>query len=92
MMHGPINVKSPNNTSKWKMGFNSGFKGLKHMSVHECTLQSVFVCVNRVLYLVMVCELPIDRANRATSSSYLLTNRYPQPITVLVTLPSVTCD
>jgi hypothetical protein len=29
MMHGPINVKSPNNTSKWHMGFNSAFKGLK---------------------------------------------------------------
>jgi hypothetical protein len=29
MMHGPINVKSPNNNSKWQMGFNSAFKGLK---------------------------------------------------------------
>jgi hypothetical protein len=28
-MHEPINVKSPNNTSKWQMGFNSAFKGLK---------------------------------------------------------------
>jgi hypothetical protein len=28
-MHGPINVKSPNNISKWQMGFNSAFKGLK---------------------------------------------------------------
>jgi hypothetical protein len=28
-MHVPINVKSPNNTSKWEMGFNSGFKGLR---------------------------------------------------------------
>jgi hypothetical protein len=28
-MHGPINVKSPNNTSTWQMGFNSAFKGLK---------------------------------------------------------------
>ena len=28
-MHGPINVKYPNNTSKWQMGFNSAFKGLK---------------------------------------------------------------
>jgi len=28
-MHGPINVKSPNNTNKWQMGFNSAFKGLK---------------------------------------------------------------
>jgi hypothetical protein len=27
-MHGPINVKSPNNTSKWQMGFNSAFKRL----------------------------------------------------------------
>jgi hypothetical protein len=27
-MHGPINVKSPNNTSKWQMGFNSAFKVL----------------------------------------------------------------
>jgi hypothetical protein len=26
-MHGPINVKSPNNTSKWQMGFNSACKG-----------------------------------------------------------------
>jgi hypothetical protein len=24
-MHEPINVKSPNNTSKWQMGFNSAF-------------------------------------------------------------------
>jgi hypothetical protein len=24
----PINVKSPNNISKWQMGFNSAFKGL----------------------------------------------------------------
>jgi hypothetical protein len=28
-MHGPINVKSPNNISKWQMGINSAFIGLK---------------------------------------------------------------
>jgi hypothetical protein len=28
-IHVPMNVKSPNNTSKWQMGFNSAFKGLK---------------------------------------------------------------
>jgi hypothetical protein len=28
-MHGSINVKYPNNTSKWQMGFNSAFKGLR---------------------------------------------------------------
>jgi hypothetical protein len=27
-MHVPINVKSPNNISKWQMGFNLAFKGL----------------------------------------------------------------
>jgi hypothetical protein len=27
-MHGLINVESPNNISKWQMGFNSAFKGL----------------------------------------------------------------
>jgi hypothetical protein len=31
-MHGPINVKSPNNTSKWQMGFNSAFKGLIYLN------------------------------------------------------------
>jgi hypothetical protein len=30
-MHGPINVKSPNNISKWQMGFNSAFKGLREL-------------------------------------------------------------
>jgi hypothetical protein len=29
-MHRTINVKSLNNTSKWQMGFNSAFKGLKN--------------------------------------------------------------
>jgi hypothetical protein len=31
-MHGPINVKSFNNTSKWQMGFNSAFKGLNQLN------------------------------------------------------------
>jgi hypothetical protein len=33
---------------------------------NECTLQPVCVCVSRLLYLY---ELPLDRSNRATSSS-----------------------
>jgi hypothetical protein len=33
-MQGPINVKSPNNTSKWQMGFNSAFKGLNRSEGH----------------------------------------------------------
>jgi hypothetical protein len=31
-MHGPINVKSANNTSKWQMGINSAFKVLIKIS------------------------------------------------------------
>jgi hypothetical protein len=31
-MHGPINVKFPNNISKWQMGFNSAFKGLMELA------------------------------------------------------------
>jgi hypothetical protein len=36
-MHGPINVKSPNNTSKWQMGFNSAFKGLNNENYVDST-------------------------------------------------------
>jgi hypothetical protein len=35
MMHGPMNVKSPNNISKWQMGFNSVFKGLNCLTGGE---------------------------------------------------------
>jgi hypothetical protein len=39
-MHAPINVKSPNNISKWQMGFNSAFKGLRGV-----------YCVHKSLYI-----------------------------------------
>jgi hypothetical protein len=32
-MHLPINFKSPNNISKWQMGFNSAFKGVIQLEV-----------------------------------------------------------
>jgi hypothetical protein len=34
-MHGLINVKSSNNTSKWQMGFNYTFKGLKEQGSYS---------------------------------------------------------
>jgi hypothetical protein len=40
-MHEPINVKSPNNTRKWQMGFNSAFKGLNYRKILKPT------CINR---------------------------------------------
>src|SRR5215475_12092469 len=41
-MHGPINVKSPNNISKWQMGFNSAFKGLRKMKSFYLRIISAF--------------------------------------------------
>jgi hypothetical protein len=38
-MHGPINVKSPNNTSKWQIGFNSAFKGLSTKETCTCLIK-----------------------------------------------------
>jgi hypothetical protein len=35
-----INVKYPDNISKWQMGFNSAFKGLIASSVYEVVLES----------------------------------------------------
>jgi hypothetical protein len=37
-MHLPINVKSPNNISKWQMEFNAAFKGLKSSPCSECRM------------------------------------------------------
>jgi hypothetical protein len=30
-----MNVKSPNNISKWQMGFNTAFKGLKNFGIYS---------------------------------------------------------
>jgi hypothetical protein len=42
MMHGPINVKSLNNTSKWQMEFNSAFKGLTELECRHRIATGVF--------------------------------------------------
>jgi hypothetical protein len=39
-MHGTINVKSPNNTIKWQMGFNSTFKGLMKLEFSQLILKN----------------------------------------------------
>ena len=45
-MHVPINVKSPNNISKWQMGFNSAFKGL----IQHTVIKSLFVLLDIHMY------------------------------------------
>jgi hypothetical protein len=39
----PINVKSPNNISKWQMGFNSAFKGLRVRALGFCSISSALL-------------------------------------------------
>jgi hypothetical protein len=52
-MHGPMNVKFPNNTSKWLMEFNLAFKGLilahirRNINVYEFR-DSVFFLIRLV--------------------------------------------
>jgi hypothetical protein len=55
-MHVPINVKSPNNISKWQMGFNSAFKGL---------MAKFYIYINkRFLFLAFKTE---EQANTPTA-------------------------
>ena len=45
-MHGPINVKSPNNISEWQMGFNSAFKGLREKSACCWSVLSKYITMH----------------------------------------------
>jgi hypothetical protein len=44
----PINVKSPNNISKWQMGFNSAFKGLMLQQILKKKDGTVYVGLIRL--------------------------------------------
>jgi hypothetical protein len=50
-MHGPINVKFPNNISKWQMGFNSAFKELIVAFRNVPNLPNFFLFNDEKLYL-----------------------------------------
>jgi hypothetical protein len=52
-MHGHINVKSPNNTRKWQMGFNSAFKGLTELLLEEILKENyTFMGIAIYVYLL----------------------------------------
>jgi len=60
-MHGHINVKSPNNTSKWHMGFNSELKGLitllkpaGYVMHQQFNIQQLYVLPTLYLYFVFI--------------------------------------
>jgi hypothetical protein len=58
-MHGPINVKSPNNISKWQMEFNSAFKGLILEKKHKNYRRDLSISV---MFMHMFCEELIEIA------------------------------
>jgi hypothetical protein len=62
-MHGPINVKSPNNTSKWQMGFNSAFEGLMKYLNHHLSHKITFLSA-QLLYIF--CEHNITSTDVVT--------------------------
>jgi hypothetical protein len=57
-MHLPINVKSPNNISKWHMGFNSAFKGLtllnSKFTLEVCPSTLDTPCMLRLYYYAVI--------------------------------------
>ena len=58
-MHGPINVKSPNNTSKWQMGFNSAFRGLKptgYVMHQQFNIQQLYALATLYLCVLYLSE------------------------------------
>jgi hypothetical protein len=59
-MREPINVKSPNNTSEWQMGFNSAFKGLIRYLVYVTLCMgpsSVQVWMKLATSSIQICTL-----------------------------------
>jgi hypothetical protein len=75
-MHVPINVKSPNNISKWQMGFNSAFKGLRTRGIGPerartpILFHSILHDRNRwrtLVNAVMTLRVPLNEENLLTS-------------------------
>ena len=64
-MHVPINVKSPNNISEWRMGFNSAFKGLMG------TFSVVFYCrnISHLCAVSLIFSIILDRDLQLTPAS-----------------------
>jgi hypothetical protein len=52
-MHVPINVKSPNNTSKWQMGFNSVFKRLTEFATCTVIIPKCLKYANVTLFTIL---------------------------------------
>ena len=67
-MHGPINIKSPNNTSKWQMGLNSAFKGLIYFCQTKFPLDQAYSCVLEIGTIFNALSRTANRQNTMYSS------------------------
>jgi hypothetical protein len=78
-MHGPINIKSPNNTSKWQVGFNSTFIGLIYIVhlvgyFHSFITMHGFMNVNRMFYVFSQNVTFLARMLLPTTDSAVISN------------------
>jgi hypothetical protein len=58
-MHGPMNVKFPNNISKWQMEFNSAFKGLTELCVYFRTVHVVIFILFKTTHALFLKHIHI---------------------------------
>jgi hypothetical protein len=78
-MHLPINVKSPNNISKWQMGFNLAFKGLKPFYSNKVQKLKFYGSGLQIFQKAMShlkTEVPEDDAIRIPSEDALILDRH----------------
>jgi hypothetical protein len=68
-MRGSINIKSPDNTSKWQMGFNSVFKGLRNIEIINSTTRSHLVGYFCKIYIMMHGSMDIMLRSVETATS-----------------------
>jgi hypothetical protein len=78
-MHLPINVKSPNNISKWQVGFNSAFKGLTMLCLYLRQYILIFLSVSRtaLVDLDLLYEIPRYHSDTPHSVRILWTSDKP---------------
>jgi hypothetical protein len=84
-MHLPINVKSPNNISKWQVGFNSAFKGLKDQCFWARVLILNSVYYTFVKYVIFIdFEKAFDSVKKKIMWSVLKVYSIPRKITQII--------
>jgi hypothetical protein len=84
-MHVLINVKSPNNISKWQMGFNSAFKGLSKILVcgAEDMIFILDLCLCLFVFLDLLTACKQDAAGKLSANLYDINHCYVYSVKLL---------